>query len=156
MTSSPPRRLGPAAAAIGAAALAASIVLAGCQPRIDARGNLPDPDTVGQIQPGVQSRAQVADLLGSPSAVSTFDDKSWYYISGRTETYAFFDSKVVDQQVLVVQFDDAGTVSGIERYDYEDGRIIDPVGRKTPTSGQKMTVMQQLFGNIGRFTKQEK
>ncbi|MEX1206332.1 MAG: outer membrane protein assembly factor BamE [Dongiaceae bacterium] len=156
MNLSPPRRPRPAAAVIGAAALAASIVLAGCQPRIDARGNLPDPDTVGQIQPGVQSRAQVADLLGSPSVASTFDDKTWYYISGRTETYAFFEPKVVDQQVLVVEFDDAGMVSGIERYDYEDGRVIDPVSRETPTSGQELTFLQQLFGNLGRFNKQDK
>jgi len=154
MTFSPPRRLRPATASIGAAALAAAIALAGCQPRIDARGNLPDPETVAQIQPGVQSRAEVADLLGSPSVVGTFDDKSWYYISGRTETYAFFDSKVVDQQVLVVEFDDAGLVSGIERYGFEDGRIIDPVSRETPTSGQELTFLQQLFGNLGRFNKQ--
>ncbi|HLB79461.1 MAG TPA: outer membrane protein assembly factor BamE [Dongiaceae bacterium] len=153
MTFSPPRRPRPATAAIGAAALAAAFALAACQPRIDARGNLPDPDTVAQIQPGVQSRAEVADLLGSPSVEGTFDDKTWYYISGRTETYAFFAPKVVDQQVLVVEFDDAGLVSGVERYGVEDGRAIDPVGRETPTSGQELTFLQQLFGNLGRFNK---
>src|SRR3990172_4252584 len=120
MTFSPPRRPRPATAAIGAAALAAAFALAACQPRIDARGNLPDPDTVAQIQPGLRTRAGVADLLGSPSVEGTFDDKTWYYISGRTETYAFFAPKVVDQQVLVVEFDDAGLVSGVERYGVEE------------------------------------
>jgi hypothetical protein len=36
-------------------------------------------------------------------------------------------------------------------YGVEDGRIVEPVERTTPTYGQELTVMQQLLGNFGRF-----
>jgi outer membrane protein assembly factor BamE (lipoprotein component of BamABCDE complex) len=135
--------------AIGGVVLA----LAACSPRVDQRGQLLDPDAVLAIAPGVQSKEQVAQLLGTPSTVATFDDKTWYYISKRTETTAFFAPNVTDQQVLVVKFDDADVVQQVKLYGMDDGFEIEPVDRTTPTYGQRLTILQQLFGNIGRFTK---
>ena len=131
----------------------AGAVLAGCSPRIDQRGNLPDPDAVLQVQPGINDRGQVAEILGSPSTIGTFDDKTWYYISKRTESLAFLEPTVVDQEVLVVRFDDAGIVSDMKLYGVEDGRVIEPVDRVTPTSGKELTILQQIFGNIGKFNQ---
>src|SRR3546814_15484806 len=81
-----------------------------CSPRIDTRGNLPDPDIVSELQPGLHDRDQVAQILGSPSTVGTFDDSTWYYISKRPETVAFFETETVDQQVLEI-----GRASGRDR-----------------------------------------
>ncbi|MBX6322441.1 MAG: outer membrane protein assembly factor BamE [Rhodospirillaceae bacterium] len=134
-----------------AAALAGA--LAGCTPQLDVRGNLPDPENVLAVQPGITTREQVAQILGSPTAVGTFDDKTWYYISKRTETTAFFDPEVLDQEVLVVKFDDNGVVSDMRLYGDENARQIVPVSRTTPNLGQEMTVLQQLIGNIGRFNR---
>jgi outer membrane protein assembly factor BamE (lipoprotein component of BamABCDE complex) len=135
--------------AIGGVVLA----LAACSPRVDQRGQLLDPDAVLAIAPGVQSKEQVAQLLGTPSTVATFDDKTWYYISKRTETTAFFSPNITDQQVVVVTFDDFDTVENVRLYGMNDAYEISPVSRVTPTHGQRLTIMQQLFGNIGRFTK---
>jgi outer membrane protein assembly factor BamE (lipoprotein component of BamABCDE complex) len=134
-------------------AATATAVLAACSPRIDQRGNLVDPDAVLAVQPGVQTKDQVAQLLGTPSASATFDDKTWYYISKREETTAFFPPDVTDQQVLVVKFDDADLVETVKIYGMNDAYEIEPVDRTTPTYGQRLTILQQLFGNIGRFTK---
>lgn len=142
------RRGGGAIAALGLVA-----ALAACQPRIDTRGNLPDVDNVLKINPGEDGRDQVEDLLGTPSSIGTFDDRTWYYISTRTETVAFFKPEVVDQEVLMVKFDDAGVVSDMKVYGLENGRVIEPVERSTPTLGREMTVLQQLIGNLGRFNK---
>src|SRR4029453_12524951 len=90
--------------------LASVVALAACSPRIDQRGNLLDPDAVLAVQPGVQTKDQVAQLLGTPSTVATFDDKTWYYISKRTETTAFFPSDITDQQILVVKFNESNVV----------------------------------------------
>ena len=133
--------------------LASVVALAACSPRIDQRGNLLDPDAVLAVQPGVQTKDQVAQLLGTPSTVATFDDKTWYYISKRTETTAFFPSDITDQQVLVVRFNDSNVVENVHIYGMDDAYEIEPVSRTTPTYGQKLTILQQLFGNIGRFTK---
>ena len=135
--------------------LAAAVFLAACSPTIDQRGNLPDADNVLAIQPGVSTKDEVSQLLGTPSTVATFSDKTWYYISKRTETVAFFSADVIDQQVLVVKFDDSDVVEQVALLGMGDSNDVDMVGRETPTYGQQLTIIQQLLGNIGRFTKGE-
>ncbi|MDZ4734995.1 MAG: outer membrane protein assembly factor BamE [Rhodospirillaceae bacterium] len=127
------------------------LLAAACGGKYDVRGNEPDPDKVLAVHPGIDTRQQVSQLLGTPSTTSTFDPNTWYYISKRTEQYAFFDPDIIDQEVLVVKFDDGGLVSDMYIYGVEDGRIVEPVERTTPTYGQELTLMQQLIGNFGRF-----
>ncbi|HEX6119502.1 MAG TPA: outer membrane protein assembly factor BamE, partial [Dongiaceae bacterium] len=74
--------------ALAGIGMAATLMLTACAPRIDQRGNKPDEDQVVQINPGVDDKNRVAELIGTPSAISTFNDKTWYYISKRTETTA--------------------------------------------------------------------
>src|SRR5262245_41206136 len=119
--------------ALAGIGLAAAVTLTACAPRIDQRGNKPDEDQVVQINPGVDDKNRVAELIGTPSTISTFNDKTWYYISKRTETTAFFDPEVTDQEVLAIQFDDNGVVQNMKVYGQENGRQIAYVDRTTPT-----------------------
>lgn len=131
-----------------------ALTAAACTPRIDQRGNKPDDEQVVQINPGVDDKNRVAELIGTPSAISTFNDKTWYYISKRTETMAFLDPDVTDQEVLAIQFDDSGVVDSLKVYGQEDGRQIAYVDRTTPTEGHELSLIQQLLGNLGRFNPQ--
>jgi outer membrane protein assembly factor BamE (lipoprotein component of BamABCDE complex) len=137
------------------AGAAAAMAIAGCAPTVDQRGNLPDADNVLAIQPGTSTKDEVAQLLGTPSAIATFNDRTWYYISKRTETVAFFNPDVIDQQVLVVRFDEVDVVQQVAMLGMDDANEVDMVSRETPTFGTRLTVVQQLLGNIGRFTRGE-
>ena len=130
---------------------ACAALLAACAPIVDQRGNLPDPDTVLQVQPGIDDQAQVAKVLGSPSSVATFSDKTWYYISKKTSRVAFWDPTVLDQEVLMIKFDDTGIVSDMRVYGLEDAHAVTPDPNVTPTYGRELTIVQQLLGNLGRF-----
>jgi outer membrane protein assembly factor BamE (lipoprotein component of BamABCDE complex) len=134
----------------GCLALVLSVATA-CSPRIDQRGNRPDEDQVVLINPGVDDKNRVAELLGTPSSISTFGDRTWYYISRRTETTAFFEPELMDQQVLAISFNDEGVVDNMRVYGQEDGRTVAYVDRVTPTEGTEMTLIQQLLGNLGKF-----
>ena len=142
----PPRRL--CAFLIGGAL---SLVVTGCETSLQVRGNMPDPDLIAEILPGVDDRNEVVDKLGSPSSVSTFVDDKWYYIGQKTEQFAFLEPTVLERSILVVSFDNRGTVDNTVLYTLEDGQVISPVGRVTPTEGKELSILQQLFGNIGRF-----
>ncbi|HJM61856.1 MAG TPA: outer membrane protein assembly factor BamE [Alphaproteobacteria bacterium] len=131
----------------------AALTLVACEPRLDTHGFMPNSELVSQIQTGDQDKFEVAEVLGSPSTMATFDDDIWYYITQQSRIFAFFKPEIVDQQVLVVRFDEANVVSEINRYTIEDGLIVDPVTRETPTAGKELSILQQLFGNIGRFAK---
>jgi outer membrane protein assembly factor BamE (lipoprotein component of BamABCDE complex) len=128
--------------------------LGACAQDIRVRGNIPDSEMVSKINPGVHSRIDIQSLLGSPSTVSTFQDSKWYYIGQKSTQFAFFEPKVLERTVLVVSFDAAGLVETTRTYDLADGQAIDPVDRVTPTEGRKMSILQQLIGNLGKFPSQ--
>lgn len=127
------------------------VLLGGCTPKIDVRGNLPDPERLSEIVPGEQSRAEIEEILGTPSSVAVFDQETWLYVSQRTETVAFFEPEVKERKVIILKFDKDGIVSTIETLSAENGKNIQPVDRTTPTAGNEFTLIDQLFGNLGRF-----
>jgi len=137
--------------AFGCFAFSGIALIAGCATTVEQRGNLPPPEKLGEIQPGVTSKDEVIKILGSPSSVSIFNDKSWYYISRRTGQFAFFDPDVIDQQVYIVNFDDQGVVKTVDHKGVQDARAIDPVARATPAPGRELTFLEQLIGNVGKF-----
>ena len=116
---------------------------------------LPDPERLAEISNGGFSRAEVAEILGSPSSVAVLEGETWYYISKRTETLAFFEPKVSDQQVVVVRFDKKGMVSEVQTLGLDEARTIEPAERETPTASNELTFFDQLIGNLGRFNKQQ-
>lgn len=134
-----------------AVALATVTALAACESQVSIRGGLPDKEEIAEIQPGLHTKEDILGRFGSPSAVSTFLDDTWYYIGQRVEQFAFYAPEVTDRGVLVVVFDGTGLVGDTRYYTMEDGRPIDPVSRVTPTEGKDITFMQQLFGNFGRL-----
>ena len=128
----------------------AAVLLAGCEPELHVQGHVLDPDALATIEPGVHSRAEVGFLLGTPSAVATFDDRRWYYITRRTETLAFYDPDLIDQQVTVIDFDENGVVTQVASLTGDEVREIDPVDEESPIRGRSLGLLEQLFGNIGR------
>jgi outer membrane protein assembly factor BamE (lipoprotein component of BamABCDE complex) len=135
-------------------ALAAAVIavgVAGCVADVEQHGNLPDNSDLGQIHPGVTTRAQVVKLLGSPSSTGVFDPNSWYYISRKTKQVAFLDPDVLNQQVYVIRFGPNGIVRSIGHKTLQDAENVPMAPGKTPAPGRHLTFLQQLLGNIGRF-----
>lgn len=128
-----------------------AIATASCEGRTDIRGNFPDPNALAEIKPGVHTRADVTRLLGAPSTVATFSKETWYYIGGRVRNLAFFKPEILERQVLTVKFDSAGRVATVRKIDATKSKNIALVDRETPTQGKKLTFLQQLIGNLGRF-----
>jgi outer membrane protein assembly factor BamE (lipoprotein component of BamABCDE complex) len=131
--------------------LVVALALAGCETRYDTRGYVPDPEDLARVKAGVQGRDEVREILGSPSSASTFNDDHWYYITKKTKTWAFLTPEVIEQKVTVIDFDAGGIVKDVHNYALQDGIVIDPVTRKTPSPGRELTFIEQLIGNFGKF-----
>lgn len=119
------------------------------RPRIP-RGNAVDQEQLSQLRPGVQTRADVQALLGSPSARGTFDEENWYYISAQSRVQPGRYLQIEDQRVVAIAFNRQGVVSNIREIGQNDGRPVAMVTRETPIPGTERTLLQALFGNIGR------
>lgn len=130
-----------------------SLTLGGCLTTSTTRGYNIDRMTKQKqaVVVGQTTEAEVKRLLGSPSTESSFGDKTWYYVASKTESVAFLKPKIIDQRVLVVAFDDTGTVNRIHEYTREDAMVLTFNKDHTHTEGNDLTVLQQLLGNVGRF-----
>ncbi|WP_342641574.1 outer membrane protein assembly factor BamE [Rhodoligotrophos ferricapiens] len=137
----------------GLVAIGIASIIAACSPVVDHRGYLPQGDVLQKVQPGM-SKTEVQALLGSPSTTATvnFHGDSFYYISDTVEQEAFFKPTVVDRRILAIRFNQNDQVESFATYGLEDGRVINFNTRQTPTRGKELTILQQLFSNIGKFS----
>lgn len=147
------------------AVLLAAPALAGCaylppapeRPRdvfstpIVPRGHAVSEEQLQQITPGVTTRADVQALLGSPSQTSTFTDSNWYYFSSQTQLRPGQTLAVRNQKAVAIAFNEQGTVTGVREIGQADMPRVSFVSRETPTPGNDRSILQALFGNIGRF-----
>ena len=143
------------ASAITALLVIVVLGIAACSPQIRTHGNMVDPDALAKINPGSSTTGEVLGLLGSPSSEANFGQRTWYYIGQRTERQAFLKPEIIERRVVYVDFDQSGLVDTIGSLDLEDGKKLAFITRETPTAGQKVTLIKQLLGNIGRFNPEE-
>jgi outer membrane protein assembly factor BamE (lipoprotein component of BamABCDE complex) len=135
---------------IAAAVLATS--LAGCVGGEEfQRGYLLDEKAVAQVTKGM-SADQVLQTLGTPSTVSTVGNKNWYYISQTSRRpLQFMGETVVDQRVTAVYFDQKLRVDRVALYGLQDGKVFDFATRTTPTGGEDLNFVGQLFKGTTKF-----
>ncbi|WP_448203468.1 outer membrane protein assembly factor BamE [Azospirillum sp. sgz302134] len=131
------------------------LAVSACSPTMATRGNLTDADRLAEIKAGQTRREDVAGILGTPTSVGTFDPNVWYYIGQKTEKVAFFRPEVVERRVVIVHFDDAGVVSDVKQLDESNGQDIEIVDRTTPTAGRELGFLEQMLGNVGRFSAKD-
>jgi outer membrane protein assembly factor BamE (lipoprotein component of BamABCDE complex) len=152
-------KLRPTRPLVAIALLAAILATPGCNDLanplsfpIQARGNHVDSEQLSQLVPGTSTKGDVQALLGSPTTRATFDDNTWLYISALTKPVIGATNRIQQQTVVALSFDDSGVLRGVTQRNQEDSLPVQIVSRTTPTPGNETTFMQQLLGNIGRFS----
>lgn len=127
--------------------------LVGCISTTTSRGYNSDKLQLSEneIKPGIANINTVRNVMGSPSATSSFGDPTWYYISSKTKSVAFLQPEVIEQNVIAIAFDEKGTVKNVQKYDKNDMRRFELRKDYTEAEGNDLTVLQQLLGNVGRF-----
>ena len=132
-------------------ALALAGALGACSARVSNNGNMVPDDRLQALRVGQTSEGDVLRELGTPTAVATFDRNTWYYVGQVTSRVGPFRPEPVERRVVTIRFDDAGLLSAVETRSLADGNEVAVVDRTTPTPGTEMSIIQQIFGNVGRF-----
>jgi outer membrane protein assembly factor BamE (lipoprotein component of BamABCDE complex) len=133
--------------------LICAAALSACAAVKEDRGYIFDPNDLAKIQAGATSKDQVREIMGSPSTVSTVEGEAWYYISSKFETFAFYRPKETERTVAAIFFEKTDVVQDIAYYGMDDGQIVAFVERKTPTRGKELTILGQLFSNLGKYNQ---
>ena len=139
-----------------AAKLAATLLLCGsltaCAASYRKHGYVPSEEDLAEVVVGVDSRDSVAESIGIPSSSGVLNESGYYYVSTRMRHYGAAEPKPVSRELVAVNFDARGVVSGIQRFGLEDGRVIPLQRRVTSSSIEDKTFLRQLIGNLGNFS----
>jgi outer membrane protein assembly factor BamE (lipoprotein component of BamABCDE complex) len=134
--------------------LIACLLLSSCSwlmPPPQVRGNKVDPESLKELVPGTSTKADVSAIIGSPTARDSFDENTWLYIGEMTQERIGRTLGELDQNVVVLNFNDKGVLANVHTLDKEDALPVAVIARTTPSPGTEASFMQQLLGNIGRF-----
>src|SRR5215218_1241604 len=113
------RRLAIAAAATGLLATGA------CMPISSYSGFQAIEERPADVKVGVDTKSTVSAKLGTPSATSTFDPNTWFYISQLTDRVAFYKPRVSRRDVVAINFNgQTEQVSAVNTYTLKDGKVI--------------------------------
>ena len=129
------------------------VFIAACSPKVENRGFVKQQPWKESIVVGKTSKQEVLEKFGSPSSKSSFGEETWYYISDRKESVAFFRPEIVEQEAAYINFDASGMVKEVNVYDKNNAKDFAIATRTTPTEGHSMGFIDQVMGNIGRFNK---
>ena len=129
--------------------------LGGCTTIGEDFGYAPSDSELSELVVGLDSQDRVTELVGSPASKNLRGQEVWFYMSMRKETYAFREPEITDRQLVAISFDAQGSISNIERFTMEDGRVITLSRRVTDDPRKGISFLRQAFGNLGRLDPTE-
>ncbi len=112
-------------------------------------GRVVEARNVDMIKEGKSSKADVYDVLGSPSSKGSFERNVWYYVGDQRTRTAFMDPEVKNRQVVIVHFDKNDKVKKLERKTLNDAQEVKIQDSATPSYGTKKSVLEEMFGHVG-------
>lgn len=127
-----------------------ALLLVACATTVP-RGHLKEDESLTEIKIGVTTKDQVQKLLGSPSSESTFGPTTWYYMSSIHLNRSVLATKITDQHVVEIAFNQDGLVTAMRQYTLADSKEVEVATDTTPTEGQKLGFFEQILANLGRF-----
>ncbi len=132
--------------------LAVALVgVAGCTAIDRKHGYAPSEELLADIVPGVDTKDSVSETVGVPSASGVLRDSGYYYVSSVVRHRGARAPKTISRELVAINFNTSGTVTGIQRFGLEDGRTIPLQRRVTDSNLQDKTFLRQLLGNLGNF-----
>jgi outer membrane protein assembly factor BamE (lipoprotein component of BamABCDE complex) len=136
-------------------ALGLAIGLGGCglfSAPLQYRGQNVTENQLRQLVPGTTTEADVRALLGNPTSQGLFDNNRWAYMGQVTQARIGRYPAVVNNDVVVLTFNDQGVLEKVEHLNKKDTVAVSMAGGATPSPGGNASFFQQLLGSIGRYS----
>jgi outer membrane protein assembly factor BamE (lipoprotein component of BamABCDE complex) len=137
------------------AALVLICTACACTPLFENHGYAPADTDLDAVVVGQTTREELPDLIGRPASSGVLSESGWYYVQSRWRTYAFKAPVEIDRQVIAISFSDSGTVSNVERFGLQDGKVVALSRRITESNIKGISLIRQLLGNFGRLSAEQ-
>jgi outer membrane protein assembly factor BamE (lipoprotein component of BamABCDE complex) len=132
------------------------IALNACVSKLDKRGYMFDMSDHNLLQEGITSKERVLKIMGSPTLISDLDsDEAWIYYAEDLKRLLFFKPDVISRDVLVVRFNEVGTIRELSRIDLNDEeKQLQFAANFTNVESRKIGFLKSLFSNVGQVKSQ--
>ena len=122
-----------------------------CSGQFRNHGYMPPIENVNALVIGLDTQESVVEALGSPSTGGMLTDQAVYYVRNRVHHRGYTKPNEVSREVLLLTFDEKKTLSNVQRFGIDEGKIIQLEHRVTEVSGVERNILQQIIGSIGGF-----
>ena len=124
--------------------------LQACESQVTTHGNLIEIGRLNKVEIGKTSRNDALFLLGPPSFEGAFDISRLYYNNQKMEAPIAGRTQTIERELIVLSFDNNNTLESIENRDKTTDKEIVKLEYKTPTPGDTLSVVDQIFSNLRR------
>ena len=126
------------------------IVVSACEAITTTHGRLIEPAELDRLELGVTTQAETIAILGPPSFEGAFNSGRLYYNNQKMEKSVGGETLTIDRELIIFIFDDRNRLQGIELQDKNSDKKIVKLESKTPTPGDTVTIVDQIFSNLRR------
>jgi outer membrane protein assembly factor BamE (lipoprotein component of BamABCDE complex) len=132
------------------------IALNACVSKLDKRGYMFDMSDHNLLQEGITSKERVLKIMGSPTLISDLDsDEAWIYYAENLKRLLFFKPDIISRDVLVIKFNEIGTIRELNRIDLNDEeKQLQFAANFTNVESRKIGFLKSLFSNVGQVKSQ--
>ena len=126
------------------------IVVSACEAITTTHGRLIEPAELDRLELGVSTQAETIATLGPPSFEGAFNSGRLYYNNQKMEKRVGGETLTIERELMIFIFDDDNRLQGIEIRDKTSDKQIVKLESKTPTPGNSVTIVDQMFSNLRR------
>lgn len=124
--------------------------LQGCESQVTSHGNLIEASQLNKLEIGTTRREDVLILFGPASFEGAFNNNRLYYNNQKMEAPIAGRTQTIERELVVLSFDLNNILESIEIREKSTDQEIVKLDAKTPTPGDTLTVVDQLFTNLRR------
>ena len=130
-------------------------IVGACGDRISNHGHIINENELKDINIGTTTKAELLDILGRPSFTGAFNTQKLFY-SSLVMVQPIASTKQIQKRIVYIfSFNDKNKLQSIDVIDKEDGFQIAHIDDKTPTPGDTLGILDQIFSNLKRQQAKE-
>ena len=130
--------------------LISMMLVTACEAIITTHGRLIEPAELDRLELGVTTQAETIAILGPPSFEGAFNSGRLYYNNQKMAKPVGGETLTIERELIIFIFDNKNRLQGIEIRDKTSDKKIVKLESKTPTPGDTVTIVDQLFSNLRR------
>lgn len=129
-------------------------LLGACGSRTQTHGKVIEQANLNTLQLGASTREEVISNLGQPSFEGAFNSGKIYYNNQTMIRAVAGLNETTERTLFIFSFDDNNILQDIEIKDEKNDITIVKIDEKTPTPGENLGVLDQVFANLRKRSDQ--